>query len=378
MASLPQYQRDRTLGRHLSFPAAVAVCLIAHLALWFSLPVLRGVVLTSDNGEELQWASQLAWGYHKHPPMPSWIIHAFTRVFPPTITLTFALGALQVGVMFAFAWLLGRQLLGARRAAASLLLIACITFYTLRLSYFNHNTALMVATAAAALCTWNAHRTRELRWWMALGLCWGLGMLSKYQMVVTIACNLIFLWTRRPVNPPHLLGRCALASIIAIALFAPHWQWVTHHDMDTVHYAMKSVEVEHTLANRLLRIVGFTADQALRLAPIFIWLLMVRGFSYRNRPATVTNAGGEQPSGDAAAFLAIQAFGPLLIMIVLCVLVGLQLGMPWGTAYLWALPLWYVGTAAGTRFASQSNRALLLGFVAIQGLSATQFLLTTP
>lgn len=377
MVSMPQYRRDPTLSWQSNFPAVASACLLAHLALWFALPVLFDAVLTSDNEEELRWASHLAWGYEKHPPMPSWIIHAFTRVFPPTLTLTFALGALQVGTMFVFAWLLGRQLLGERRATVSLLFTACITFYTLRLSYFNHNTALMVATAAAALCTWNAHRTRELRWWVALGVCWGLGMLSKYQMVVTIVCNLFFLWTRRPVKLSYLVGRCALAGVIAIALFAPHWQWVTHHDMDTVNYAMKFVEVEHTVANRLLRIVGFIADQALRLVPIFVWLLAVRILSRRDRPEVVTNADDERPAGDIAAFLAIQAFGPLIFMASLGLFAGLELGMPWGTAYLWAVPLWYFGTAAGRRFASQSDRALLLGFAAIQGLTAVQFVLTS-
>lgn len=378
MESLQRYRRDRTLDWQSSFPATAAACLLAHLALWFGLPVLCGAVPPSDNVEELQWSSHLAWGYEKHPPMPSWIIHAFKQVLPPTITLTFALGGLQVGTLFVFAWLLGRQLLGARRAAVGLLLIACITFYTLRLSFFNHNTALLVATAAAAWCTWNAHRTRELRWWIALGVCWGLGMLSKYQMVVTIACNLIFLWTRRPVKLPDLIRRSTLAGIIAVALFAPHWQWVTHHDMETVQYAMKYVDAEFTLTDRLLRVVSFTADQALRLVPIFIWLLAIRGMSHHDRPAVATNAANEQLPGDAAAFLAIQAFGPLLIMIALCVFTGLALGMHWGTAYLWAVPLWYLGTAAGTRFASQSNRALLFGFAAIQGLSIAQFVLTTP
>ncbi len=377
MVSLPQYQRDPTLGWQSTFPAAVATCLLATLVLWFSLPVLLGVVLTIDNGEELQWASQLAWGYHKHPPMPSWIIHVFTRVFPPTIALTFALGALLIGTMFVFAWLLGRQLLGTRRAAVSLLFIACITFYTVRLSYFNHNTTLLLATAAAALCTWSAHRTQELHWWIALGASWGLGMLSKYQMVVTIACNLIFLWTRRPMNLRHLSGRTALAVIIAAAMFAPHWLWVTHHDMDTVHYAMKFVAVEQTLTGRLLRIVGFTADQALRMAPIFIWMLMVRALSYRDRLAMPKNTADEQVPRDVAAFLAIQAFGPFLIMVVLCIFAGLELGMPWGTAYLWAVPLWYFGTAAGRRFASQSDRALFVGFVSMQVLMAVQFVLTT-
>ena len=375
METLRDYQRERALPWASSLPAATAVCLLLHLALWAYMPVLGGAEPPSDNVEELQWSSQLAWGYQKHPPMPSWIIHAFTRIFPSTITLTYALGALQVGLMFGFAWLLGRQLLGARRAAVGMLMIACITFYTHRLHYTNHNTAMLVATAAAALCAWNAHRSRELRWWLALGVCWGLGMLSKYQMVVTIVCNLAFLWTRRPMQLPRLVHGSALAGIIALLLFAPHWQWVSQNGMETVQYAMRYVEAEDTVMSRLLRIVSFSADQALRLLPIFIWLLAVRGISRRYHPAVTTVATEGHVQGDAAAFLAIHAFGPLLMMIALCLLAGLGLGMHWGTPFLWALPLWYLGTGAGTRFASQSTRALLLGFLTIQALSVAEYML---
>jgi 4-amino-4-deoxy-L-arabinose transferase-like glycosyltransferase len=378
MESLRDYHRERTLGWPSSLPAATTACLLAHLVLWFNLPLLCGALPPTDNVEELRWSAHLAWGYEKHPPMPSWIIHAFTRVLPPTIALTYALGAVQVGAMFAFAWLLGRELLGARRAAVSLLFIACITFYTNRLHFFNHNTALLVATAAAALCTWKAHRNPELRWWVALGVCWGLGMLSKYQMVVTIACNLVFLWTRRPLQLPQLLYRSALAGLIAIVLFAPHWHWVSQHGMETVQYAMKYVDMEDNLRSRMLRVLSFSADQALRLLPIFIWLLLMRGMSRFGRAAVATEVAKTPAQGDTAAFLAIHAFGPLLIMIAMCLVAGLGLGMHWGTAYLWALPLWFLGTAAGARFASQSTRALLLGFITIQALTVVQFILTTP
>jgi hypothetical protein len=148
--------------------------------------------------------------------------------------------------------------------------------------------------------------------------------------------------------------------------------------METVQYAMKYVDMEDNLRSRMLRVLSFTADQALRLLPIFVWLLLVRGMSRFGRPAVATNVSKTPATGDAAAFLAIHAFGPLLIMIAMCLVAGLGLGMHWGTAYLWALPLWFLGTAAGARFANQSTRALLVGFVTIQALSVVQFVLTTP
>lgn len=357
-----------------SLPPVVMVYVFAFLVLWTVMPIIVGAEQPSDNVEELGWASQLAWGYQKHPPMPTWIIYAFTRLLPATVGTTYVLGALQIAMMLGAAWLLTRQLLGLRAACIGVLLITCITFYTDRLHFFNHNTALLVATAASLYCLWNAVESGKLAWWAALGACWGIGMLSKYQMFLTIACNLAYLWTQRSGNTAMLLRRVAFAGTIGAALLAPHLLWVSQHDFQTFHYAMKYVEVEPSLSQRLYRSVAFSADQLLRFLPMFLLLLLLRRAP--RPPQDSDHAERTDLQGRARLFLAIHAFGPLLLMILLCLLIGLELGMQWGTAFLWVLPLWYLSTRTGRSFATIDARTLLSGVLTVQTITVLQFALT--
>jgi 4-amino-4-deoxy-L-arabinose transferase-like glycosyltransferase len=346
-----------------------------YLVTWAALPLLSGREIPMDNLELLDWGAHPAWGYPKHPPLPAWIIYVFAQVFPATVPMTYGLGALQVGMMLWAAWLLMRQLLGTRTACVGVLLISCITFYTNRLHFFNHNTALLVATAAAVYCTWQAARFGRSIWWIALGLCWGVGLLSKYQMVVTIACNLAFLWTRRSANAAATLRGLLLAGAVAVVLLLPHVEWVVSHGLPTVHYAEKYVGAEHSLIDRVVRMISFTADQALRLVPLLILLLALRPFTKAVDAPTALERRTDEQLALLRRFLAIHAWGPLVIMNLLGLLFGLRLGMHWGTAFLWLLPLWLVATAWGQKLVCVQPRTILIGVAGVQIAMALSFAL---
>lgn len=229
-------------------------------------------------------------------------------------------------------------------------------------------------TAGAVYCLWNATQSGRLLWWLALGMCWGIGMLSKYQMVVTIICNLAYLWTQRSVNTAALLRGSLLASVIGAALFVPHLLWVFTHDSPTIHYAMNYVGAEHSLTDKAARMLSFNADQLLRLLPALLLLLLVRRF--RKSPGEPAASGNHDERSQVKRFLAIHAWGPLIIMNLLCLLTGLGLGMHWGTAFLWLLPLWYLTTASGQGVVTANPSTFLLNAAVVQAIMVIALILT--
>lgn len=357
--------------------ARAVLCFVAaHLLLWTILPLLLGGEVPIDNVELLNWGVHPAWGYEKHPPVPAWIIYAFTRVLPATIPTTYVLGALQIAMMLYAAWLLGRELLGVREAHVSVLLITCITFYANRMHFFNHNTALLVATAGAVYCLWQAVQSGKQLWWLALGLCWGIGLLSKYQMVVTIACNLAFLWTQRSANTAPLVRGVALASAVCAAFLVPHLTWVLTHDLPTVYYASKYVGVDHSAVARVSRVISFSADQFLRFAPLLLFLIVQRPIANAfGEPDESNGHSPPQHPKQVRQFLAIHAWGPLVIMNLLGLLIGLRLGMQWGTAFLWMLPLWFVATRSGQKIVRTNVRPIFISLVFAQAVMVLAFVL---
>ena len=160
------------------------------LLTWALVPLVTHWNVPVDNLEQLAWVLTPDWGYSKHPPFPTWVLWGFEQVFPHGVPLTYLLGGLQGLMMLAIAWRLACETLDSRRALVVVLLISGMTYYTNRLHFFNHNTALMVCHAGAAYCVWRCVSSGRLLWWSLLGLCWGAGLLSKYQMLVSIACKI--------------------------------------------------------------------------------------------------------------------------------------------------------------------------------------------
>ena len=58
--------------------------LASHLILWTFIPYLSNINLPLDTIEALAWASDLQWGYDKHPPVSAkkrWILKTVLNIF---------------------------------------------------------------------------------------------------------------------------------------------------------------------------------------------------------------------------------------------------------------------------------------------------------
>lgn len=354
---------------------AVVCFVLVTLALWTVFPVLGDRIPPGDNDEQLRWAMHPAWGYDKHPPFPTWVLWVFERFLPTGFGLTYFLGGLQVGVMLACAWLLGSWLLDGRRAWLAVLLAGCITYYTARLHFYNHNTVQLAVYAISLCCLWRAITTDRFGWWVALGACWGAGMLCKYQMVVPIACNLAFLWTARSLGWGRIVRGVLVAGVVSLAVFAPHVAWLVDNDFPTFHYASRSLAAHLGSVGRVKDVAGFLASQVWRLVPAAI---AAGALLWSSRAAAAPVTGPAAPVPLAASLLTVHAWGPLLLMSALSLLAGVDLQMHWGTAFLWVIPLWFLGTARGQRLASVSVQRVLLTAGAVQLLMLVAYLSTTP
>ena len=337
----------------------------AYFASWLLLPALIGEEPAHDNLEQLDWAQHPAFGYAKHPPLPTWVLWLFEQIFPAGVNLTYALGGLTAAAMLGCAWYVTRCLLGGRLAWRATLLCTVVTYYTLRMNFYNHNSALLATTAASFAALVHALRRDRARDWVLLGLCWGAGMLSKYEMVVSIACNLVGLalaerrWYRR-------LRALALAGATSLLIFAPHAWWLVVNDFPPVHYAARFVGAALAPRDRLERLLAFNADQVLRIAPL---LVLIGSLSWWARRTAVRVAPSlPPPTPLAAQLLMVHALGPLIVFSGLGLLAGVDLEMAWGTAYLWTIPLWIVSLRRYSPIVALADRTWLSAVATAQGV----------
>jgi 4-amino-4-deoxy-L-arabinose transferase-like glycosyltransferase len=339
-----QILRKRALGATQLY--ATIAYLLVYFVFWTAIDTAFHQEPPIDNVEQLNWALHPALGYAKHPPFPTWILWTAEQFFPAGMLLTYLLGAAEVLLTLALAFALGRATLGTHRAWLGALMVTCISYHTLRMHFFNHNTALLCANAAAMLCAWHAGNTPRLRWWALLGVSWAAGMLSKYQMALPIACNLAYLlWSRGPTR--RLLIGLAVASSVSAILLAPHILWLIQNHFPTFSYASEHLSTSLPPVRRVDTLLRFFSNQLLRVLPVIALAALLHRMGRRG------SGGGEPAEPEAPAspaalrFWAIHAFGPLILMSLMALLGGVDLEMHWGTAFLWALPLWFLSTDSG-------------------------------
>jgi len=175
------------------------------------------------------YAQHLDIGYLDHPPLVAWLIAAsgalgsgefFVRL--PAIAASIA--------MLGFAVVYARELAPAGAGATSAVLACALPYFFVAGFVTTPDAPLMAAWAAALVFLRRALVDGRASAWVPAGVAVGLGMLSKYTMVLVPAAALAFVLldarARRALATPGPW----LAALVALAVFAPVIVWNVRHD----------------------------------------------------------------------------------------------------------------------------------------------------
>ncbi len=335
----PLVQWRTRLSVRISPGLLTALGLLLFGAVWLAHLSYTSLSPPADNIEQLTWVHALEWGYYKHPPLPTWLLWMPVRLFGAHAWTSYATGAVfTLGSMWLLWWLVS-QLRGLRFATLALLAALCITYYNGRLYYYNHNILLMFfSTVSAALC-WKAWTTGRQLWWAALGVALGLGMLTKYQIAVTMLSVLVFWLTQRGWSDARQRRGLLLAALLALLMFVPHLQWLRAHDFGPIEYAVESsLGVQLSALQRLADVSNWLADQLLSRA-LAAWLLLAAALYCLRRgaePAVPPERPFTSPRHHNAGGALLLSWGlvPLLFTSLVGIAAGSVLQMQWGTAFL--------------------------------------------
>lgn len=205
-----------------------ALVLVAVVTLW-RLAVLAFAPpnLSFDEAQYWAWAQSFQLGYYSKPPMVAWAIAATTALFGEGEGAVKLSSALAHTLTAWFLYLLGRDMFGRREGA--LAAMGWITLPAVSLS------AMMITTDPFLLTAWAAALWLLVRaerqgagingWWLALGVAFGLGLLSKYAMAFFLLG--LALWMVLVPEARRLLkGRGLwLALALGLLIYAPNGIW---------------------------------------------------------------------------------------------------------------------------------------------------------
>src|SRR5690242_9476153 len=150
---------------------------------WSLAPALTHRAPPIDVAEGYMWGREWLIATYKHPALPSWFLEG-SRLLTGTIGWpAYVTSQLFIAATFWLVFLLGRDIMGAHRAAAGTLALAGVTYYMWPTPEFNHNVASTPFWAAITLMLWRAVDRGALLHWILLGACAAGALYAKLSAV---------------------------------------------------------------------------------------------------------------------------------------------------------------------------------------------------
>jgi 4-amino-4-deoxy-L-arabinose transferase-like glycosyltransferase len=205
------------------------VAIVAALAA-VRLVVAALVPLAFDEAYYWRLSRHLAGGYLDHPPMVMWLIRAGTALIGDS-EWGVRVPAIIAGVLATWAVFRAAALLFDRAVA-----IAAALFFNLTL-VAAVGTVLATPDAPAVLCASlllvclaKLQQGGRGHWWLAAGAAFGLGLMSKYSMLLFAFGMLAWLLIVPPMRRWLATPRPWAGGFVALAVFAPALVWNARHD----------------------------------------------------------------------------------------------------------------------------------------------------
>jgi 4-amino-4-deoxy-L-arabinose transferase-like glycosyltransferase len=197
-----------------------------------------GLDLYPDEAQYWLWSLTPDWGYFSKPPLIAWVIRATTLV----------LGDDEAGIriaspLFHFGtavviFQIARRLYDARVASWSAIAYATLPGVSASSLLISTDVPLLFCWAVALYGFVRARESEGWRWWIAVGIAGGVGLLAKYAMAYWLLSGLLFLIVLK--DERRHIPRFLLASALALAIYAPNLVWNLTHNF---------VSYRHTEAN---------------------------------------------------------------------------------------------------------------------------------
>ena len=222
------------------------------------------------------WSKHIAGGYYDHPPVNPILIRLGTTLFGNTEFGVRALGVLlALPARFAI-WRAGAILFEGERAGATAALYFNLTLVMAVGSVLaTPDNPVVVTTAFLLLTLAKLHQTGRGAWWLAIGLAFGVGMLSKYTTIffsISIPIWLLLV----PEQRKWLLTPWPwISGAIALAVFSPTLIWNAHHHWTSVLYQYNRLVVHEWS----LRYLGEFIAAQIGMATPFVFVLGAMGLA---------------------------------------------------------------------------------------------------
>jgi 4-amino-4-deoxy-L-arabinose transferase-like glycosyltransferase len=240
------------------------------------------VPLSFDESDYWIWSKHIAGGYLDHPPINPILIRLGTALFGNT-----EFGVRVAGVLLALpaSWAIWRSaeiLFDDEGIGATAALYFNLTLVIAAGSIIaTPDNAVVAATTFLLLTLCKLWQSGRGVWWLAIGVAFGLGMLSKYTTIFFAPSILIWLLLVPDLRRWLITPWPWIGAILALAVFSPTLIWNAQHGWASVHYQSRRLMVDEWSLRYLGELIA--TQIGIATPPIFVLGWMGLAGSLRGR-----------------------------------------------------------------------------------------------
>lgn len=301
--------------------AAIGVALYA-VVLRFSF---IGIVdLLPQEAYYWNYAQHLDIGYLDHPPMVAWLIWLGTTLFGHNEFGVRIAAWMSWFAMAYFSYRLALGLFGKSTAFVTVMLVAVLPSFFAAGFFMTPDAPLAAAWAGALYYSARALLDDQRNAWWGAGICFGLGLLSKYTIVLLAPAVLLFVlgdrralrWLKRP--EPYF------SLVLALLIFSPVIVWNLDHELASFAFqGSRRLDgpFDFSLPTLLASVAVLLTPPIMIAAIDVLWNLMRRSASPR-----------DDRGARVARFIVLFTLTPLAVFIAFSLIREVK--------FNWTAPLW--------------------------------------
>ena len=246
-----------------------------HLISWTSIPSLTNNNLPLDTIEHLAWASNLDWGFNKHPPAVAFFLEIFYQIFGSQDWAYYLLSQIFVVIAFIVVFKFADELFKNKTLSLiSVLLLESIYFFNFTTPEFNVNVCQLPFWALCVYYSWKLFDKKEVTFkdCFLLGIFAAIGFLSKYLFIyLLLAIDLLFFYTIFIRKYKKFDFKYLVSIEVFIVLLVPHLIWLANNEYVTITYGLTRTGLENSsVLDHITHPLIFLGKQIGILIPFFI------------------------------------------------------------------------------------------------------------
>ena len=249
-----------------------------HLVLWTLVPSLTNKNLPLDTIEHLAWASNLDWGFNKHPPAVAFFLEIFHQIFGSQDWAYYLLSQIFLVLSFFIIFKLSEEFFEKKiLGLLSVLILESIYFYNYTTPEFNVYISELPFWALTVYYSYKAITKDNLKDWALLGFFGAIGFLSHY-LFSYLLLSIIFFFIYIFFQNKKFNFKSFVALEVFIIMIIPHLIWLVENNYITLSYGLHrtgSGLYDGQLIDHIIYPFSFLIKQIGILIPFWIILFIL-------------------------------------------------------------------------------------------------------